>query len=407
MPVELPACGYRNGAGKRIVFCKHPHTGKVVTRSDCLDCAVADPDAIVTSTCQHLLPVLKTVDCRVCGGNKKSFSVYGCQLHQQCVRTRYEYGKIRENQAEELGPDYKSQPLTCCESCADLICRQAGRQQWDDVPPYQHWQPLPDPHPVHFVTTLTDSFSPGLRALLISLQERSQLDEFRFTVVALDTISPQHKAELDAQHDLEWIDRAELAETPRLSTTRPRLAPNFNKLLVWHLPYSHHLHFIDSDCLCVGDLTELQYWGDLTVVRNFARYESRRRSEANYKRRNLPIWNSGSFTFIPDRERGESIVELAHRYKSVDLGDQEILNDWHAEFAPEVVRYADYGYNYRTYLGVKSDIRILHYAHPQKPWRDQPKRRHQQESFALWQSVSSGQGGYEQFLCDFVPGRKG
>lgn len=346
----------------------------------------------------------KTLDCG-CG----SIALFRCDQYHELVSKTAIKQEGREV-LQSLESEFRGRDCSHCEYRKQQALPEGLQVDRRDrtCPPYRVASLADVPRRVHFVTTLTASFAPGLRALLISLVERSRLPEFDFTVIALDHIEPRIIDELSSVANIDWIDRRELADTPDMRTSRPRLAPNFNKLLVWHLPYDHPCVFIDSDCLCVGSLTKIRYWRPQTVVRNFARREAQRRAEAAYQTSRLPIWNSGFFCFQPNRERGEAIVEYAQQnYATVALGDQEVLNDWFSTHAADEVQYADYAYNYRTYLGVRSDVKILHFAHPEKPWRDSPRWKHQRVSFDLWKSVAAGRGDYDRWHREFVPGVKG
>jgi hypothetical protein len=251
---------------------------------------------------------------------------------------------------------------------------------------------------LHFVSTLSDDFTPGLVCLLKSLNERAGVN-YRFTVVKMESISELHRQAAEAEHPLEWIDLREIGTPPTLCTRMPRLAPNYAKLLMWNLPLDEDLFFIDVDTICVDRLDQLLAWKQLTAVRNFARGEYTRRVGAVYRATVLPIWNSGVFCFHPDHDTHEAILEEASRYTKTLLGDQEILNNYWNIHRPEEVVYADYGYNYRTYLGVNTHVRIVHFAHDQKPWRDPPARAHQIPSFKLWNDVMAGRANYDAFLA--------
>jgi hypothetical protein len=251
---------------------------------------------------------------------------------------------------------------------------------------------------LHFVTTLSDDFTPGLVCLLKSLNERSGV-EYRFTVVTMEPISELHRQAAEAEHSIEWLDLQEIGTPPQLQTRMPRLAPNYAKLLMWNLPFDEDMFFIDVDTMCVDRLDQLLAWRQLTAVRNFVRGEYTRRVGAVYRATALPIWNSGVFCFHPDRDTHEAILEEASHYTKTLLGDQEILNNyWNIQRSEEVV-YADYGYNYRTYLGVNTDVHIVHFAHDQKPWRDAPAKAHQVPSFKLWNDIMAGSANYDAFLA--------
>lgn len=84
----LPPCSFRNGAGRRIVFCRHPDTAHKVTRKDCLSCKLIDSDALpVEATppqqvrCVHLGDKIHEEPC-ACGASTK-IPIHECSLLPQ------------------------------------------------------------------------------------------------------------------------------------------------------------------------------------------------------------------------------------------------------------------------------------------------------------------------------------
>jgi len=92
--MELPQCSFRNGAGRRIVFCRHPDTPRTVTRDDCLRCELIDSDALPVEhapqqvRCAHLGEKLHDEPC-TCGSSTK-IAVHACSLlDQRCSPDRH------------------------------------------------------------------------------------------------------------------------------------------------------------------------------------------------------------------------------------------------------------------------------------------------------------------------------
>jgi len=82
---DLPQCSYRNGAGHRIVFCRHPDTPSKVTRADCLKCELIDSDALPVDyapatpvRCVHLGEKIHDEPC-TCGASTK-IAIHDCEL---------------------------------------------------------------------------------------------------------------------------------------------------------------------------------------------------------------------------------------------------------------------------------------------------------------------------------------
>lgn len=92
---ELPQCGYRRGAGRRIVFCNHPDTPKTVERSQCIACPLIDSDALPVDAapttpirCVHLGEKIHEEPC-TCGASTK-ISIHQCELiASRCAPDRH------------------------------------------------------------------------------------------------------------------------------------------------------------------------------------------------------------------------------------------------------------------------------------------------------------------------------
>lgn len=264
---------------------------------------------------------------------------------------------------------------------------------------------------IQFVTTLTDSYSPGLIALLQSLVEHAAVD-FRMTVVHYDSISSENRAACESVGiELEWVPVQELGLFPAPASRTQRMVANFQKPLIWRLPYEKAI-YIDSDILCLGPLTEMEDWGELSVVqkqtsivaasedagpdgrRRFTLKHAPLNSDSSYMPSLLLPWNAGVFAFQRSEETLQGIMEQARSYRTpIQFGDQVVLNDYFNRKCPEKVTYKSLKFNMSTWVKHKfpelfqgADIRLLHFAHDAKPWKDEPEHQWQVDLWNQWRS---------------------
>lgn len=246
---------------------------------------------------------------------------------------------------------------------------------------------------LHLVTTLTDSYSPGFAALLQSMRENAGVP-YRFTVVTYDAISNPHRSLLsDLCPNIEWIDVRDLGEFPAPRTATPRMAVNFQKCLLWRLPYQHNLIYIDTDILCLGDLSELETAPHLSVVRG--QHTIGKNADHHYQgymHSGLWTWNAGLYVFRPSEAIYDGLVRQSTLYRRpVVFGDQVVQVDYFNCFRPTDVNYLDWQWNMSIWaaalhpgLFASTPVKILHYAEPAKPWLHWRRFEWQQPFWDLW-----------------------
>lgn len=246
---------------------------------------------------------------------------------------------------------------------------------------------------LHFVTTLDTAYVPGLLALLQSLKENAGC-AFRFTILTYGKIPKPEVARLESLGvPLEWIPRSRLGKLPDPPNSEPRMRPNFQKPLIWRLPYEHPLTYIDTDVLCLRSLQGMEKFDELTVVRKQSSIGRSTDADSSYLPSGRYPWNAGIFVFRPSEETLQGIIEQANSYTSpIRYGDQVILNDHFNRERPEVLNYVGYEWNMSTWVARRyprlfrrTPTRLLHFAHAAKPWKDPPEFDWQRPFWQLWQ----------------------
>lgn len=248
--------------------------------------------------------------------------------------------------------------------------------------------------PYRFVTTLEDSYVPGFLALVRSMLRRSGI-EFAFTVILYGPLSDASHAAIDALGvSVEFVPKEALGtfQFPRHWTDTPRMAPNFDKILMWRLPYEETACYVDSDVLCLNSLRGIHRLRSLSVAIMQSSIEKGPDGDDAYRPSGMYPWNAGVMVFRPDPEIFEGIQRHARSYSGpVRYGDQVIQNDYFAEHRREMVRYVDLSWNMSTWISAKYTalfdpelVRFLHFAHEAKPWRDEPTYPWMRPFWDLW-----------------------
>ena len=258
-------------------------------------------------------------------------------------------------------------------------------------------RPIEPVENVTFVTTLTESYIPGFNRLIETLDENSGID-YDFVVIDLDSAKASGKLDTSRVTHLLGINDvlnyfAKVGKTSsgyrsleervinEVKSASDRFKYNFAKCLMWGLPNLGRSFFIDADIICTGNLEEIKRFPpNITAVRNFALKEGSRRAEMSYKKGDFPIFNTGFFSFCPNRNLHDELMEfMIYGYTSHrnTLGDQPIINDFFQSRYPAQIQYAPYKFNYRCHLrggmGSFPDEQeefpaLVHFIHAVKPW---------------------------------------
>ncbi len=237
--------------------------------------------------------------------------------------------------------------------------------------------------PHRFVTTLTENFIPGFIGLLQSMKENSEI-EFCFTVVEYEPISQKQKDIVNAMGvHVQWYPKELLGhfEFDRSSTDSPRMAWNLNKFLVWKLPYKGPMCYTDVDVLCLSSLRDLINLKPLSVTIMQSAIGKEPDAMTQYRPSGKYPFNAGWFVFERSEQIFNECQEYAKSYKGsrIAFGDQVPMNDYWASQRPDEVNFVDIHWNishwclHHPHFDFNWDaVKLLHFAHAAKPWKDQP-----------------------------------
>jgi hypothetical protein len=199
------------------------------------------------------------------------------------------------------------------------------------------------------VTFATESFEPGLRALVGSLRKVSDLP---ILVLALGAWRFEH----EAPH----VAVLRVPALARSGVVPPHLKITLSKLWVFALTRPRRVAYLDADCVVVRDIEGLFDGDGFNAVPDIFLHYGRR------------PFNSGVFAFSPQVGLRAALLARLPSLSAGD-GDQSVLNAFFPDWRPLPL-----GYNFlRTYALVRAQareqgLRILHYT-LQRPWSSGPR----------------------------------
>jgi lipopolysaccharide biosynthesis glycosyltransferase len=223
---------------------------------------------------------------------------------------------------------------------------------------------------MRLVTMADDSYAPGLAVLVHSLVNNSRLARPQMTVIMRKPINHEYRRALgDLGCELEFVDLGDVgAVRPRPGMRRVRQA-TLQKVLVFNLPWSETSVFLDSDMVCLRDVT------DIEALPAFAAAPHRGWDLARLPD-GRPVFNSGLFTFVPDADLSAEIADFyATSSEPFELGDQMVLNRFFAEVRPGAMTLLEEDWNTLTWAVVKhrnmslDGVRFLHFV-GYNPWQN-------------------------------------
>lgn len=254
---------------------------------------------------------------------------------------------------------------------------------------------------MRLVTTLSREFVPGLAALLNSLVRNSGRADLDLTVITYGDIPQTDRDLLRSQGiDTEFVPAPALGtfEFDRQLSKIARMRPNFDKILMWRLPYQETCLYLDADILCLNPLVGIEKQPSLGVVVNQSQIGKPARCDAAIYRSRHWIWNAGVMFFRPSLEVFDAIQEYARSYRqAIRFGDQIVHNDFFSSQRPADVHYLDMAWNTSIwvkekfpYLWHPESIKLLHYADGAKPFFGPPRMAWQQPLWELWEQYRVG-----------------
>ena len=249
--------------------------------------------------------------------------------------------------------------------------------------------------PYRFVTTLTENFIPGFIGLIQSMKENSEI-EFCFTVVEYEPISQKQKDIVNALGvHVDWYPKELLGhfEFDRSKTDSPRMAWNLNKFLVWLLPHRGPMCYTDVDVLCLSSLRDLRNLRPLSVTMMQSAIGKEPDALTQYRPSGVYPFNAGWFVFERSEQIYRECQEYARSYKGqrIAFGDQVPMNDYWASQRPDEVNFVDINWNishwclHHEYFDFNWEtVKLLHFAHAAKPWKDEPTHRWMEKGWKLF-----------------------
>lgn len=249
--------------------------------------------------------------------------------------------------------------------------------------------------PYRFVTAVDEAYLPAILALAQSMKENAKIP-VRFTAMLYGPLSDKSRDKiLSVGVPFDFIELNELGkfEFPREWTFTPRMTPNFNKPLIWLLPFDHMVCYIDSDVLCLNSLVGMHAFESLSVVPMQSSIRLGPDCDDAYRPSGMVPWNAGIMWFKPDPEVFDGLQRHARSYDGpIKYGDQVIHNDYFAEWRRDDVHYLESNWNMSTWVSQKypdmfdqTKVRLLHFAHNAKPWSDEPSHEWMHRWWAVWQ----------------------
>jgi glycogenin glucosyltransferase len=225
---------------------------------------------------------------------------------------------------------------------ADALCATVEAE-------FARWRNL-SAETVCYVTLASPSYDWGLRVMLRTLRRVSKAP-----VIVLS--AQRWTLECD-EPDVLALEVPKLVN-PRYKPERPEYGETLTKLWAFALTCFRRVTYVDADCLFLQSIDNLFDMTGIVAGPNYS-------LSADQKG-----FNSGLFSFEPQRSLRDFIFERAHHTPSPEGADQGLLNEL---LAPQV-RLLPPEYNvlspYHRYAGKelkRSDIRIIHYI-GEKPWQ--------------------------------------
>ncbi|MFH4980914.1 hypothetical protein AB6A40_007623 [Gnathostoma spinigerum] len=234
-----------------------------------------------------------------------------------------------------------------------------------------------------WVTLATsDSYALGALVLARSLAAAKTTKRTHCMITA-NVTEPLREELRSAFSTVTEVDVMDSNDTVNLALIgRPDLGVTFTKLHCWRLTQYTKCVFLDADCLVLQNCDEL-----------FERDEFSAAADIGWP----DCFNSGVFVFVPSLETYQSLLNFAVEHGSFDGGDQGLLNayfhDWRDKpsafrlpFIYNMTSGAIYTYA-AAYKRFGSQIKIVHFLGPVKPWQQNCDTVHQSEHLAYWWSL--------------------
>ena len=214
-------------------------------------------------------------------------------------------------------------------------------------------------------TVCNDNYITGLCVLLYSIKKHNPTFNYPFKVYYNDDISEENQVKVRGYY-------------PQIIFENSSIFKNNAKWYNCLLPFKEHEYdkviCIDSDILCLGDVSELNEidYGNFAACQD-ANLKFLFQTHLNI--RHFFDINSGIF-IIPKKMLSspsvfQDLVNLVDKYPNEKLGDQDILNRY-LKFSPTIRLPGKYNVKKNVYYNQKynvtDDVRFLHFCGTDKPF---------------------------------------
>ncbi|KAL3990872.1 Glycosyl transferase 8 family protein [Acanthocheilonema viteae] len=236
--------------------------------------------------------------------------------------------------------------------------------------------------------TLATSDAYAVGALVLAHSLKIQQTTKKLHCMITTGVSQQLRDELAATFDaISMVDILDSNDTANLRLIgRPDLGVTFTKIHCWRLTQYSKCVFLDADCLVMQNADELFDHDELSAVADIGWPD---------------CFNSGVFVYQPSEQTYLNILNFALEHGSFDGGDQGLLNDffkgWRDKppaFRLPFIYNMTSGVIYTYQAAFKkfgSQVKIVHFLGPVKPWQQTAESVHFSEYLAYWWSLFKNQ----------------
>jgi hypothetical protein len=212
-------------------------------------------------------------------------------------------------------------------------------------------------------------------ALVRSIAERSGFSNPRFVAFHVEPVSPEvEKLAKRYLPSFELRDAAELGDAPSSEgQSIQRHAFCIRKMLVLGYPFGGPTCYLDSDIVCLSDITAMEQFRDMSVAPDFGRSFGIMRPEfyGGYLE-----FNTGVMVFEPSQRRLSRLLDF-YRENQSDFtkgGDQPVINAYMRRYEPQNINMLHPCWNQLKRVGEYyprafriGDVKLLHFV-GDKPW---------------------------------------
>ncbi|WP_211330610.1 glycosyltransferase [Halalkalicoccus subterraneus] len=225
---------------------------------------------------------------------------------------------------------------------------------------------------------VNEGYIDPLLALIDSLKLNSgfKKEDIHLIILELSELSDESRYLVESQGiNIEFVDSSSLGtfEFDQSLLNNPSKLTNQKKFLIYKLPYSERLCYLDADMICLNDITDIANFDNLSAGINIGR-------EPPETVFNRPMFNSGLFIFEPSNKTYEKIQDFALDYNAqLDYGDQRLLNEFYYGDSDINVDLLSFEWNVIITMKnhhpkmwnfvVDNGVKFLHYTLCE-PWKD-------------------------------------